>query len=103
MPTPGQRRGVTQKAAITINRPMDEVQRLWKSPEHRPASSGVDDAAVRFVPAPGDRGTEIHVDLAPGRPGARIGELAKKLTGAAPRARVMDDLRQFKQVVETGV
>jgi uncharacterized membrane protein len=103
MPNPAQRRGPTQRAAITIHRPMDEVQRLWDSSEHRPAYIQDADAAVRFVQAPGDRGTEIHVDLAPGGSGARIGELVQKLTGAAPRAKVMDDLRRFKQVVETGV
>src|SRR4029078_12269542 len=50
-------------AAITVNRPREEVERLWRSSEHRPSYIDETDAAVRFADAPGDRGTEIHVDL----------------------------------------
>jgi len=70
------------KAAITVNRPREELQRLWSGSEHRPQY----DAAVSFRDAPGDRGTEIHVD-----------------TEAEPLDRVKEDLRRFKRHVETGV
>jgi uncharacterized membrane protein len=88
-----------QKAAITVHRSREEVQRLWQGSAH---PRQVDDAAVTFVDAPGDRGTEIHVDLGPGGTGGRLGELARKLTAAVPLAKVKDDLRRFKQHVETG-
>jgi len=88
-----------QKAAITVHRSREEVQRLWQSSALRPEH--VDDAAVTFVDAPGDRGTEIHVDLG-GTGGGRVGELARKLTRAVPRAEVKDGLRRFKQHAETG-
>src|SRR5829696_3519040 len=92
-----------QKAAITVYRSREEVQRLWQSSEYRPAYIEDADAAVRFVDAPGDRGTEIHVDLEQSPPGGKLGEMVQKLTGTEPLAKVNDDLRRFKQHVETGV
>ncbi len=81
---------MSDKAAITINRPREEIERRW-------ASSGVEGVGdVTFKEAPGDRGTEIHVALGSG--GGPIG----KLTGAVPLAKVKDQLRHFKQQVETG-
>ena len=95
---------MSAKAAITVLRSPEEVQRLWESPEHRPEYiAGVKGAAVSFTKAPGDRGTEIHVDLSGGARGGRLGEVAGKLTGSDPLAKVKDDLRRFKQLVETGV
>src|SRR5829696_142747 len=81
---------MTSKAAVTVNRPHEEVRSLWGDPdwvrEHR--------ASVRFEDAPGDRGTEIHVVLEPP-------SLAGRLTGSA-LAEVKNELRRFKQRVETG-
>jgi len=88
------------KAAITVNRPRSEVQRLWESSEHRPEYVAGTDAAVTFTDAPGDRGTEIHVDLS--RAGGGLGGVLKKLSGGDALAKVKDDLRRFKQHVETG-
>jgi uncharacterized membrane protein len=86
------------RTAITVNRPRDEVQRLWLAPERRPAYIADSGATVTFKEAPGDRGTEIHVDLGEG------GGLVSRLTGGGPSlAKVKDDLRRFKQLVETGV
>jgi uncharacterized membrane protein len=93
---------MASKAAITVNRPPEEVRRMWESSEHRPEYIESSDAAVTFKDAPGDRGTEIHVDLARATPGGKLGEAIKKLFGAAPLAKVKDDLRHFKQLVETG-
>ena len=90
------------RAAITVNRDMDEVRRLWSGSPHRPDYLQDADAAVRFVEAPGDRGTEIHVDLEHDTPGGKLGELVVKLVGSEPLAKVKDDLRRFKQHVETG-
>jgi hypothetical protein len=92
------------KAAITVARPRDEVQRLWTDPGYKPEHIDAADAHVRFVDAPGDHGTEIHVEIAGSGLGAGIGEIVGKLTGAAPPLiKVRDDLRRFKQLVETGV
>jgi hypothetical protein len=90
-----------KRAAITVLRPRDEVERLWQSSDHRPEYTQGIDARVTFKDAPGDRGTEIHVDLE-GSSG-RIGGMVQKVTGGEPLAKVKDDLRRFKQRVETGV
>jgi quercetin dioxygenase-like cupin family protein len=78
------------KAAITIIRPREEVERLWSASSHEV------DGTTTFKDAPGDRGTEIHVELGKG------GGILDKVTGAMPLAKVKDQLRHFKQEVETG-
>jgi uncharacterized membrane protein len=90
------------KAAITVLRSRVEVQQLWRSSEYRPEYLEGAGAAVTFKDAPGDRGTEIHVDLEHGAPGGKLGDIVAKLVGGAPLAKVKDDLRRFKQHVEAG-
>jgi hypothetical protein len=77
------------KATITVLRPREELERLWR--EHDP----LDGSPVTFKDAPGDRGTEMQVDV-------ESGGVLKKLTGDDPRAKAMDALRRFKALVETG-
>jgi uncharacterized membrane protein len=91
------------KAAITVNRPREEVQRLWDDPHHRPQYIAGLDPGVAFKEAPGDWGTEIHVDLSRKGSGGKLGEVVQKVVGAAPLAKVKDELRRFKAEVETGV
>ena len=87
----------SRRAAITVNLPREEVQRRWV--EQQAGFSEAGDATVTFADAPGDRGTEIHVELdVPGK----LGEMARKLTGSEPLAKAKDDLRRFKHLVETG-
>jgi uncharacterized membrane protein len=93
---------MTSKATITVLGAPEEVERQWRASQHG-AILGEHDAAVTFKRAPGDRGTEIHVDLGHGAAGGALGETLQKLLGGAPRAKVMDELRRFKQVFETGV
>ena len=93
---------MSSKAAITVHRSPEEVERLWRTSEYRPEYIAEANAAVSFRQAPGDRGTEIHVDLEKDAPGGRIGELVQQLVSTAPLAKVKDDLRRFKQHVETG-
>jgi uncharacterized membrane protein len=90
-------------AAITVLRPREEVQRLWQDSALHPRYLDEIDAHVTFQPAPGDRGTEIHVTLEHDTPGGKVGEVVDKVRGAMPRAKAMDELRRFKQRVETGV
>jgi uncharacterized membrane protein len=84
-------------------RPRDELERLWHDADYRHENIDKADAAVRFVDAPGDRGTEIHVEIGKVAPGGKLGETLQKLLGSEPLAKVKDDLRRFKQRVETGV
>jgi uncharacterized membrane protein len=87
-----------KQAAITVLRSREEVERLWKGAGHDDEAI----ASVTFADAPGDRGTEIHVELADGARPGKLGEAVKKLTGSEPLAKVKDDLRRFKAKVETG-
>jgi uncharacterized membrane protein len=115
------------RAAATIRRPRDEVYGSWRSQaplrkegaagarivEERPnelIAARTDGGAaldrsctVRFVDAPGGRGTEIHVDLAYASPTGRIGEMVSQVVGGDPTTTLKDDLRRFKQQMETGV
>jgi uncharacterized membrane protein len=91
------------RTAITVYRSREDVERFWASPDYRPEYVDATGAAVTFKPAPGDRGTEIHVDLDRETPQGKLGEIVQKMTGALPLAKVKDDLRRFKQHVETGV
>jgi hypothetical protein len=94
---------MTSKAAITVLRPPDEVERLWQDTSLHEGTERPDYSEVRFVKAPGDRGTEIHVEIQRGGVAAKFGAPIQKLTGSDPLAKAKDDLRRFKQRVETGV
>ena len=93
---------MSKKAAITVLGSPEEVQARWRDDEYRPAYIDSVDAAVSFRPAPGDRGTEIHIDLEKTAPGGKLGEMLMKLTGKEPLSKVKDDLRRFKAKFETG-
>lgn len=90
------------RTAVTIRRPEDEVRQAFG----QFAWSAFDAAAleasgeVRFAQAPGDRGTEVHLDH---DPGGGIGATAAKVVGKAPDQAINDELRRFKALVETGV
>ena len=81
---------MSKRAAITIHRPLEEVRSLFGDPDWIRER----DAEVSFRDAPGDRGTEIHVELG----GSGI---AGRLKGPA-LPQVKNELRRFKQRTETG-
>jgi uncharacterized membrane protein len=71
----------------------------WRSlPESDVRHAGT----VRFRPAPADRGTEVSVELDYEPPAGAVGAAAAKLFGEEPKQQLADDLRRFKQVMETG-
>ena len=57
---------------------------------------------VRFNPAPGQRGTEVQVELKYEPPGGVLGASFAKLFGEEPSQQIDGDLRRLKQVLETG-
>jgi hypothetical protein len=93
---------MSSKASVTVLGSLEEVQERWRDDEYRPDYIDSVDAAVTFKKAPGDRGTEIHVDLEQTAPGGKLGEMLMKLSGKEPLAKVKDDLRRFKAKFETG-
>jgi uncharacterized membrane protein len=79
----------------------DEPNRViaWRSL----GGTDVDNAgSVRFTPARGDRGTQVSVNLDYIPPAGRAGALIAKLFGRDPERMVREDLRRFKQLMETG-
>ena len=84
-------------AEIVDDQPGVAIQ--WRSlPEADVANWGT----VRFVPAPGDRGTEVHVVVGYRPPVGKLGATIAKLFGEEPATQLADDLRRFKQVLESG-
>ncbi len=59
--------------------------------------------SVRFVDAPGDRGTEVRVAMDYIPPAGRLGKLVATLFGEAPEQTIKEDLRRFKRLMETGL
>jgi len=71
----------------------------WRSLE----DSDIDNAGtVRFKDAPADRGTEVQVELRYDAPAGKAGAALAKWFGEEPAQQIADDLRRFKQVLETG-
>lgn len=84
-------------AEVLEDRPNELI--AWRSLE----GADVDNTgSVRFVPAPSGRGTEVRVVLHYDPPGGPIGAWIAALFGEAPEQQIHDDLRLFKQVMETG-
>jgi uncharacterized membrane protein len=71
----------------------------WRAVSGSPIANG---GSVRFAKAPADRGTEVRVQLEYDPPAGKAGALLAKLFGEEPRQQLTDDLRRFKQVMETG-
>src|SRR3954447_26815973 len=82
---------MSSQATITVLRPRAEIERAWRE---WPQPDGVSN--VTFTDAPGDRGTEIHLEV-------DEGGLFGKLKAGGARAKAMDELRRFKQRIETAV
>lgn len=84
-------------AEITEDLPGERIS--WRSREGAKVESS---GTVRFVAAPAGQGTEVHLELRYDVPGGAVGSLIARLFGEEPAAQISDDLRRFKQIVETG-
>jgi len=58
--------------------------------------------SVRFTDAPAGQGTEVRVQIDFSLPAGRLGAAVARMFGEHPEQQVRDDLRRFKQVLETG-
>ena len=72
----------------------------WKAVEDADVQN---EGSVTFTEAPGGRGTEVRVNLTYHPPGGQLGAAVAKLFGEEPSQQLSDDLRRFKQRMETGV
>ena len=75
---------VTEEQAVTIKAPLEGVENAWTQWCASALSRLKKNYAVRFEPAPGARGTEV------------------RLSGGGSKGTIREELRRFKQYVETG-
>jgi uncharacterized membrane protein len=71
----------------------------WRSLEGAPIPNA---GSVRFEKSPDGRGAAVKVAIEYAPPAGKIGSLLAKLFGEDPERRVDEDLRRFKQFMETG-
>lgn len=71
----------------------------WQS---LPGADVENSGTIRFASAPGDRGTEVHVRVRYRVPGGALARALARYAGEDPHQQLDDDLRRFKQVMETG-
>ncbi|MDQ3893507.1 MAG: SRPBCC family protein [Actinomycetota bacterium] len=90
-------RSVEWDAEIVTDRPGELI--AWRS---LPGGDIETSGSVRFSSAPGRRGTEVTVELTYSPPAGSAGATIAKLLGEEPATQAADDLRRFKQVIETG-
>jgi uncharacterized membrane protein len=84
-------------AEVIEDRPSERI--AWRS---LPNADVPNWGSVEFRRAPGNRGTEVHVEIHYDPPGGKLGALIAKLFGEEPGEQVADDLRRLKQVMEVG-
>ena len=84
-------------AEITEDVPGERI--AWRSVEGSKVDSS---GSVRFVRAPADQGTELHVDMRYSPPAGAVGATLAKIFGEEPAIQLKDDLRRFKNIAETG-
>jgi uncharacterized membrane protein len=84
-------------AEVTRDDPNELI--AWRSI----AGSDVDTAGqIRFAPAIGDRGTEVHVYMNYVPPGGQVGHWIASLLGQNTKRVIREDLRNFKRIMEVG-
>jgi uncharacterized membrane protein len=84
-------------AEVVETRPNELIR--WRS---LPGADVDNEGSVHFERAPGGRGTLVRVNLRYDAPGGSVGEMVATLFGKEPGQEVQEDLRRFKQVIETG-
>lgn len=81
---------------------LEDRQDEWIAWRSLPGSQIENSGSVRFAPAPGGRGTEVRVQLQYSPPAGRFGRGIAWLFGEEPEQQIHEDLRRFKQLMETG-
>ncbi len=84
-------------AEIIEDRPNELI--VWQPLENADIENS---GSVRFTPAPGDRGTEIMLEMRFHPPGGTLGAKFARMFDDVPKTQMRNDLRRFKQVMETG-
>jgi uncharacterized membrane protein len=87
---------VSWEAEIIDDAPGERI--AWRSVSGAVPNAG----SVSFAPAPGGRGTELHVEIEWAPPGGPLGRSFASLFGGDPGLIVESDLRRFKATMEAG-
>ena len=58
--------------------------------------------SVQFLPAGDGRGTEVKIELQYNPPAGYVGAAVAKWFGEEPSLQIEEDLKRFKQLMETG-
>ena len=82
-----------------IHNEIDDELIAWRS---LPGSEVNNAGSVHFTPTPDGAGTDVRVVLSYEPPAGRIGAAVARLLGEEPSKQVADDLRRFKQVLDSG-
>jgi len=90
-------RTVEWDAEVIEERPDELI--MWRSLE---GADVMNSGSVQFKQAASNRGTEVVVELRYQPPAGGLGVTLAKLFGEEPATQMSDDLRRFKQVIETG-
>jgi uncharacterized membrane protein len=88
---------VAWDAETTQDTPGERI--AWRS---RPGADVDNEGSVEFASAPGGHSTEVRVRIRYRLPGGKLGEAVARYFGEDPHQQLDDDLRRFKQIVETG-
>jgi uncharacterized membrane protein len=71
----------------------------WRS---LPGADVANAGSVRFDQTPDGRGTIVRLELQYDPPGGNLGAMLAKMMGSDPARRIEEDLRNLKQLLETG-
>lgn len=72
---------------------------VWRSV---PGATVDNSGEVRFVDAPGNRGTEVHATIKYRAPEGIVGEAVAKLLNSTFGQMIKEDIRRFKRLLEAG-
>jgi uncharacterized membrane protein len=82
---------------LTEDRPVERLR--WRSAEGGPFKHA---GSVSFRVAPGNRGTIVTLSMHYHIPGGSVGATVARFIGPDPFGEVRENLRRFKQLIETG-
>ena len=82
-----------------IHNEVDDELIAWRS---LPGSEVNNAGSVHFTPTPDGTGTDVRVVLSYEPPAGKLGAAVAKLLGEEPSKQVAQDLRRFKQVMDSG-
>jgi uncharacterized membrane protein len=84
-------------AELTGEVPNERIS--WRS---LPGADVENSGTISFEEAAGGRGTVVRLELTYHPPGGVVGKWAARLLGEEPESQARNDLRRFKQLMETG-